>query len=290
MIIDSTGQKMGQHEIEYNENDQEDYLNVLELDPNAPNQVPNNKIVVPYNQVLSYEDSSFKQGITGLQVEAAFQLETESNTQFLCLRMNNQTGKDFNDLMIKFQANSYSLNPKSQDLPIMTIQNGVGEIETKVELDMKGQTNGQPPDYPIKIKIALNTQLDIFVFEVPCSFTVFLRKFDEPINEEGFKGFIMNEQGIKTKNTMECEDINAIISEIDTLISKLENNNIGLVFRQSRGNGEMLNCISSTVDGLPIVIQIYLPLNSDQIMMNYVVVEESLVPLVFQAIKFIISL
>ena len=138
----------------------------------------NAKIVVPYNQVVGLEETSFKQVISGIQIEAAFQLEGDSDKQFLNLKFTNTSGHDLNNLMLKFQSNSYSLNPLTPDLPIMEIPNGCSELETKVELDMNGQSNNLSPECPIKLKAALNTQLDIFVFEIPCSFTIFLRKFE----------------------------------------------------------------------------------------------------------------
>lgn len=255
-----------------------------------PGADDNMKIVVPYNQVFSADDGSFRQGHQGLEIEAAFQLLGNDDKQLLFLKFVNNTGHELTDLMIKFQANSYSLQGDSQDLPIASLPSDGQEVEIKIPLNMNGNSNGQAPDCPIKLKVALNTQLDIFVFEVPCSFTIFLRKFSKNINEESFKSFIMNEKAIKTKNSIECEDTNAFIAEIESMINKLEHNNIGLVFRQSKPGGEMLNCMTETVDGLPIAIQIYLAANSDQLLMNYVVVDEALVPLVFQAIKFIINL
>ena len=250
----------------------------------------NMKIVVPYNQVFSADQESFRQGHTGLEIEAAFQLWGNEDKQILFLKFINNTGQELTDLMIKFQANSYSLQAENQDLSIASLPSDGQEIEVKVPLNMTGNANGQSPECPIKMKVALNTQLDIFVFEVPCSFTIFLRKFSKNVNEESFKSFIMNERAIKTKNSIECEDTNVFISEIESMINKLEHNNIGLVFRQSKPGGEMLNCMAETVDGLPIAIQIYLAANSDQLLMNYVVVDDALVPLVFQAIKFIINL
>lgn len=138
--------------------------------------------------------------------------------------------------------------------------------------------------------MALNTNVDIFVFEVPCSFTIFLEKFQRELNEEQYNNFLQNERAIKTKNSIECDDTNEIIQAIDVLVKKLQDNNIDLLFKQERGNGLMLNCITGTVDGLPIAIQFYLARDSNQILINYVAMQEPLVPLVFQAIKFIINL
>jgi hypothetical protein len=278
---------------------QEDYMDILHEQPGHENVDfladnlggdGNLKIVVPYNLVMASEDGSLREGIQGLQIEAAFQLHGPSDKQFLMLSLNNNTGQELTDLMLKFQANSYSLQPESQNLGITSLPSNGSDVEVRVALDMKGNSNNQSPECPIKIKVALNTQMDIFVFEVPCSFTIFLRKFSKNINEDSFKSFVTNERGIKTKNSIECEDTNVIISEIESMITKLDQNNIGLVFRQSRPGGEMLNCMTETVDGLPIAVQIYLAANSDQILINYVVVEDSLVPLVFQALKFIINL
>jgi hypothetical protein len=296
IIIDSTGQQMGAHNPM---EEQGDYLDVLHEqpndnidffdNPNEPSEPENMKIIIPYNQVLSAEDGSFREGVKGLEIEAAFQLLGEDN-QVLFLKMTNNTGQELTDLMLKFQANSYSLQPVSQELSVSTLPSNGNEVEIKVPLDMKGNANGQPPDCPIKLKVALNTQVDIFVFEVLCSFTIFIRKFSKNVNEDSFRSFIMNEKAIKTKDSIACDDTNVFISEIDSLINKLDHNNIGLVFRQSKPGGEMLNCMTETVDGLPIAIQIYLAADSDQILINYVVVDEALVQLVFQAIQFIIKL
>lgn len=280
---------------------QDDYLDVLHEQP-GQEQVDffgggpetggdgNMKIVVPYNRVLDAEDGSFRKDIKGFEIEAAFQLVGAEDRQMLYFKLINNTGHELTNFMLKFQANSYSLQPESQELALTSLPSDGREVEVKVPLDMKGNSNQQPPDCPIKLKVALNTQLDIFVFEVPCSFTVFLKKCTKNVNEESFRGFVSNERSIKTKNSIECEDTNIFISEIDSLINKLDFNNIGLVFRQSKPGGEMLNCMSETVDGLPIAIQIYLAANSDQFLINYVVVDEALVPLVFQALKFIINL
>ena len=280
---------------------QGDYMDVLHEQPGQENVDffgdggdaggdGNMKIVVPYNRVLDSEEGSFRNGIKGLEIEAAFQLVGGDDRQMLYLKLINNTQQELTNFMLKFQANSYSLQPQSQEIAVTSLPSNGREVEVKVALDMKGNSNEQPPDCPIKLKVALNTQLDIFVFEVPCSFTIFLRKMTKNVNEESFRAFVMNERSIKTKNSIECEDTNIFIAEIDSLINKLDFNNIGLIFRQSKPGGEMLNCMSETVDGLPIAIQIYLAANSDQILINYVVVDEALVPLVFQALKFIINL
>lgn len=280
---------------------QGDYMDVLHEQPGQENVDffgdggdaggdGNMKIVVPYNRVLDSEEGSFRNGIKGLEIEAAFQLVGGDDRQMLYLKLINNTQQELTNFMLKFQANSYSLQPQSQEIALTSLPSNGREVEVKVALDMKGNSNEQPPDCPIKLKVALNTQLDIFVFEVPCSFTIFLRKMTKSVNEESFRAFVMNERSIKTKNSIECEDTNIFIAEIDSLINKLDFNNIGLIFRQSKPGGEMLNCMSETVDGLPIAIQIYLAANSDQILINYVVVDEALVPLVFQALKFIINL
>ena len=284
---------MGQHAEETTDPAQTDYLEAL--DPDAEflggGGTPNNsKIVIPYNLVQSLEDASFKQGITGLQIEAALQLEGPENKRFLCLRMENQTGQELADLMVKFQANSYCLNPIKKDLALMSFPSGQSDVEVRLELDLKGPPNSQPPDCPIKIKVALNTNIDIFVFEIPCSFTIFLEKYERELTEEQYNNFINNERAIKTKNSIECEDTNVIIESVDVLIKKLQDNNIDLLFKQERGNGNMLNCIAGTVDGMPVGIQIYLARDSNQILINYVVMQQPLVPLVFQALKFIINL
>lgn len=288
VIIDSTGQEMGAYQNPFDQqNAPDDYLDVINENEENPNQ--NNKIVVPFNQVLSFEDQSLRQNINGLQIQASLQLEGNQNDLVLYMKIENQIGQDLNDLMIKFQNNSYCLNPVSQDLPILSFPNGQ-ESNVRIALNMQGNSNGLPPDCPIKIKVAINTNLDIFVFDVPCSFSLFLRKFDQEVNEDSYKKFITNERAIKTKNSIECEETKELIQHIEQFINKLENNNIFLVFRQSRDTGEMLNCMSATVDGLPIAIQIYIPLDGDKIMMNYVVPDDSIVLLVFQAIKFIINL
>lgn len=279
---------------------QEDYLDILQEQPgqenidflgdNAGGADNNAKIVVPYNHALAAEEGSMRQGIQGLQIEGAFQLHGSSDQQVLMLKFNNNTGHELTDLMLKFQANSYSLQPSSMNLSIPSLPSNGSDVEVKVDLNMNGSANGQPPECPIRIKVALNTQMDLFVFEIPCSFTIFLRKFSKSVNEESFKSFVTNERAIKTKDSIEVEDTNFYINEIESFISKLDRNNIGMVFRQSRPGGEMLNCMTETVDGLPIAIQVYFAANSDQILINYVVVDEALVPLVVQALKFIINL
>lgn len=148
---------MGQHTEGETDPTQTDYLEALDPDADFLNEgganPNNNKIVIPYNLVQSLEDSSFKQGITGLQIEAAFQLEGEDNKKYLCLRMENQTGQELTDLMVKFQSNSYCLNPINKDLSIMSFPTGQKDLEVRLELDLKGQPNNQPPECPIKIKV-----------------------------------------------------------------------------------------------------------------------------------------
>jgi len=55
---------------------------------------------------------------------------------------------------------------------------------TQLIVDDKGALDNQPPATPFKIMCAMKTNYDIFLFQVPCSFTVLLMPVSERLTPD----------------------------------------------------------------------------------------------------------
>ncbi len=93
---------------------------------------------------------------------------------FVVFKITNQTNTPLTHFMTKFNDNSYCLRPVTQKIPMETVQPGETRVG-EVEMDLQGNPTGEEPSTPMKIEVALNTNVDIFVFKIPVSFTVLLR-------------------------------------------------------------------------------------------------------------------
>jgi len=121
-------------------------------------------IKVPFSEVVSPATPSVEKKITGLKIEAAFQ--REGAKVFLELRVTNQMQTPIGDLAIKFNANSFKIQPDNPEVPIPKLDPGAKK-EGRVSVNFNGATDNQVPICPFKIQAALKTSVDIFIFFVP---------------------------------------------------------------------------------------------------------------------------
>jgi len=80
---------------------------------------------------------------------------------------------NWKDLAVKFNANTFKIQPASPEVPIPKVDPGQTK-EGRVPLNFEGATNNAPPGFPFKVQVALKTNVDILIFFVPCSLSVLL--------------------------------------------------------------------------------------------------------------------
>lgn len=288
--VDSTGHKMGEGEA-INANTY--YLDdIMDLEAEAPQTKPekqqevNKNIVVPYNEVLSESTVGVENQRGGIKITAAVQLELQ-NEMVMYLRITNTTNETLSELYSKFNANSYCLNPKEQELDIQTVA-PKATLETRVVIDMSGAPNNQPPETPMKLQVALHTSIDIFVFFVPVSFSVLLR-YPSEYSESKFKDLMARPNYIKTQNSIDSDLVIRYLEDPSPIIEKLTDNNFQFVTKQEAKGQLLLSFVTQTVDGFDLVLQILLQPGSKALLLNYLVPHPALVKLFYQAIKFIVD-
>lgn len=289
--VDSTGQKMGENEAAINAN--ANYLDdIMGLEAGAPEkkhekpQEVNKNITIPFNEVLNEGTPGVENQRNGVKVTATTQLEHQDQ-MVLYLKITNTTNETLDELYSKFNANSYCLNPKDQELDISTIPPR-STVETRIVIDMSGPPNNQPPETPMKIQIALHTSIDIFVFFVPVSFSVLLR-YPSEYSEAKFKELMAKPNHIKTQNSIDSDLVSRYIEDPTPLIEKFSNNNFQYVTKQEAKSQLLLSFVTQTVDGFDLVLQVLLQPNGKSLLLNYMVPHPALVKLFFQAIKFIVD-
>ena len=288
--VDSTGQKMGENEaINANTNYLDD---ILDLDTELPSQTiekpteVNKNIKIPYNEVLNETTVGVENQREGLRIMASIQLEYQDE-MVMYLKIENTTDEIISELYTKFNANSYCLNPKDQELDIQTIQPN-STVEAKVVVDMSGNPSNQPPETPMKLQVALHTSIDIFVFFVPVSFSVLLR-YPSEYSEAKFKELLSKPNYIKTQNSIDNEHVEQYLKDPSPLIEKFSDNNFQFVTRQEAKGQILLSFVTQTIDGFDLALQILLQPNSKALLLNYLVPHPAIVKLFYQAIKFIVD-
>jgi hypothetical protein len=155
-----------------------------------------------------------------------------------------------------------------------------------VPLDTNGKSNGQPPGMPFKIQVALNTNIDVFVFFVPVSFSIFLIP-SQPCTQAEFAELMARPSQVSAK-----ESFPTSLTE-EQIKQKMINNNVNFVFLQNNPTAnfssyflpDMLNFYSKTVDGMELGLRMVIANGACNL--NYQCPHPSVVPLFLQALKFI---
>lgn len=80
----------------------------------------------------------------------------------LFIEVNNSTGGPLGDMAIKFQPNSFGLNPDSTALSGASIINGDTQA-FEIPIEVGKNNSNSAPATPFKVNVALKTSVDIFV-------------------------------------------------------------------------------------------------------------------------------
>lgn len=284
--VDAEGNPIGIDGGEYAQNNYMDDL--LNMNPHEKKEVvASQNIVIPPQDVLGPTVPGIDKGLTGMAIKAAVQLENQDH-MYLYLMILNNTGQDMEGFAIKFNSNSYCLAPMYEDIEIPPVKQGqTGQM--KIELCTGGNASNTEPECPFKIQAALSTNVDVFVFWAPVSFSVLLR-FPAEYNESRFQQLLAKPNQITTQNSIPFARAAEAIQNPGIIIDKLMNNNFLLVGQPQLNNGSvLLNFVSMTIDQFDIPVQMLLRPGENQLLVKYLVSHPALVKLVFQALKFIID-
>lgn len=138
-------------------------------EPSQPTGESQN-IKIPWNTVLAPTAEGVNNKMTGLEIEAVVQ--RENDLMVLYLKITNRTSGPITKFLVKIDSNPYQLESGNN------MQIGIGDMapgQTQVGkslLQTTGQKSGEAPECPFFLKVALMVSIDVFVFKVPCSFTV----------------------------------------------------------------------------------------------------------------------
>lgn len=166
-----------------------------------PQRPSGGNIKIPYSPALDVSDASVREGITGLGAEAAFQLE--GSTIFLYLRLINQTPQPvtvflplhfFHSLLsftsqgfaFLFKENSFKLAPAPGEQFTLPGLHPGQSGEGRIPVCLGGNSNNQPPEFPLKIQVAMKTNLDIFVLNINISFSVLMAPSNQKMSPAAY--------------------------------------------------------------------------------------------------------
>jgi hypothetical protein len=279
--INSTGKNMNylDNTQQYQENNEQDLIDFEEKEEVFHN------IIIPYSMVLA-RDKPGIQGETGVEIHAAVQLRYE---EMICqFQITNLTSHTLSNIMTKFNENSYCLRPVSPQINIDSILPGETK-EGEVQLDLQGNPNGEEPGCPMKVEVAFNTNIDIFLFQIPVSFSVLLR-YPPEYSPNKYTDLLNRPNSIKTQNSLPFDQIEVALQDCAFLIEKFTNNNFQFINRQDSGDKILLSFVTSTVDGIDIPLRVLIQRGNTQLLLDYRVSHQSHVGLFFLAVKFIVNL
>jgi hypothetical protein len=245
------------------------------------NVVSNAKnIKIPYSESLAPSTASPEKKITGIKIEAAIQ--REDNNVFLDLRITNQSQGPLSDFAVKFNANTFKIQPASPEVPISKVDPGQTK-EGRVPLNFEGPTNNTPPGFPFKVQVALKTNVDILIFFVPCSLSVLLLKeaavSTSEYQELSTKGYPKTQNSLKT--TLSKDQIKTRFSDNSVMYVASRTNNSGV---------EMMSYSAKIVNGMTVTFDAILDEASGNLQMSYSAPYDSILPLFYQAIGFILNM
>lgn len=236
--MDSTGRKMGSGGAEYTSNPNpivaevastipQGGLNLLGDDDTPPVQkaqtpaagsrspanpfessgetIDTNKtfgnIKIPMSQVLQETVPGIKQKRAGVRILASVQ--KEGIEVALYLEVENKTPTSLSNFAVMLDANSYKLAAANQQVDMAEIGPG-NKGRARILLAFSGKSNGQPPGSPFRVQVALNTNIDIFTFSVPISFSVMLQPA-RACSQAEFQALQSRPNQVATKENFPCQ-------------------------------------------------------------------------------------
>ena len=118
------------------------------------------------------------------------------------MKVTNKTQHNMINFAIRLDRNPYKL--ESENIAVGITQLAPDETQNcRIVITTKNeQSNNQPPDCPLVIQVALNTSLDVFVFNVPLSFTVVLKR-PPPMSVTTFGELMQRPNQVKAKNNIQ---------------------------------------------------------------------------------------
>jgi len=237
-------------------------------------------IKIPYSEVLNPSAPSIEKKITGLKIEGAIQ--KEDTKVFLDLRLNNQTDAVLSDFAIKFNANSFKIQPASPEINLSKVEPGSTK-EVRVPLNFDGTSDNNPPGFPFKAQIALKTNLDIFIFSVPCSLSVLF--LTEPALSPSEYQTLATSGNPKTQNSLKTS------LDKDQIKKRFNDNNVMYVASRTNNAGvEMMSFSIKIANQMTIAFDAILDTSAGNLQMSYSAPHDSILPLFYQAIGFILNM
>jgi len=235
---------------------------------------------IPLANVLDQNTPSMEKKITGLVVEAAFQ--REGPYVYLEMIFRNKTGQLVTEPAIKFNKNIFKLSPVNNDIPLKQI--GFNEsVTAKIEVNFSGQPDSEPPGFPFKVQAALKTNLDIFIFTIPCSLSILLVP-GQSLTPQQYQETAQKLSGNRTQNSL-----NTSLDQ-DRIKEKFNNNNIYFIAARKNESGiEMCSFSAKLVNGMDIILDTILDRNKNSLQMSYSAPHASITVLFYQAVGFILN-
>jgi vesicle coat complex subunit len=231
---------------------------------------------IPEKLWLEESDTS-KEGKSGLEVSASFQRMKGK----LVLEMNltnSSSSETITDFAIKFDKNSFGLNP-AEDMPDISLRKGESS-KAIVHINTNENNNHQDPEKPIKIYCAMRTNLGVFLFHIPIMLSVlFVQQSTMASVNESDSGF---------SDHFEIPNMSVNLSKPLLIKERLIDNAI-LFLHEGRTNSGHPCLYFSAKTTANQFITLQLAFKDGECILGTKTKTEALVPLVQQWVSFILS-
>ncbi|KAL4502484.1 hypothetical protein ABPG72_012071 [Tetrahymena utriculariae] len=199
-------------------------------DPIIPSQQPQIESFteVPAEEVLK-QDVKGNGGQSGLSVKANF--INENNTVYLNLVMTNHTQVAISSFVLQIRQNYFGFKPEA--FPNVSLNPQTTQA-FKIKINNQGNKDPNPPSIPLLFTVGLKCSLDVFLFQVPCLYHIFMLP-DGELSKEDFKKYWMGqpELSFEVKN-----NLNKNYYQENVIKAHLKRNNIFHVATRPSPSGQ----------------------------------------------------
>lgn len=193
-----------------------------EFDPNY------NFTPIPFKPCLQANQPGSQQGLTGFAIEGAFRRSSRNNYH-LHLNIQNNTGQDLSDFILKINYNLLGVQVEEQFPSSFYVANQTN-VEAKIKCSiLKGNVNAQEPGgNVIVVQAGLKTSADLFYFQFPVlQHTVFEEVDANSLNKHELQSLWA--QNDDNRYTTQLQQLSPQVSNPKSLVQRFQENHLYLV-------------------------------------------------------------
>lgn len=201
---------------------------------------------------------------------------------FYGMYIKNLTNSALSDFALSFKLNSFGIVPLDR-IDGLVVYPGKHEIvKIKCAIDNE-KFDKKPPACPFSIDVAVTTNLDVFIYNVPFLVNS-LFSSNGRMKKESFIEFMKSPGTNNTVFSVRPSNVNST----DALKQLLERNNVFLVAQMNKGDNTMIY-YSTMINNISNVIEVTYPKNGNVLQFKVLSTVNPLIPLLKEVIEFILK-